>query len=226
MLNQNKQQLSVPKPMSLLGETVNRAIDATVDIFAVNSLGGPYYSFASGTGSPVMSSNITDKMILQYIEYSDMATIYGLAKLKKIQIQFTRSSNAIGNANYLENTPSLFLQASTIPVLTGTTSLQQKVAQADNSVEIDMQTYSPKSWDINMPPSIVTTNRAHNDTYPFGNAVWVSTRLNTSQHFPDLYLNLGSFTYPSFTSTSPASVILVGQLHIRFQMSFAGPIIS
>lgn len=146
--------------------------------------------------------------------------------MKRIQIQFTRASNTVGNATYLENTPSLFLQATTIPVLSGTIPLMQKVAQADNSVEIDIQTYSPKAWDINMPPSVVTVNRVHNDTYPFGNAVWVSTRLNTTQHFPDLYLNLGAFSQPSFVSSSPSSAVLVGQLHIRFQMSFAGPIIS
>jgi hypothetical protein len=225
-LVQNKQQLAIPKPMSILGETINRAIDVTVDINAVNSLGGAFYSFGTGLGSPVMSVNVTDKMILQYIEYSDLAHIYGLAKMKKIQIQFTRSSNAIATSTYLENTPSFFLQCGTLPNLTGTTSLMQKVAQADNSIEVDVQTFSPRAWDISLPPSIVSINRAHNDVYPFGSQVWVSTRLNTSQHFPDLYLNLGAFSQPTFSSTTPSSVVLIGQLHVRFQMSFAAPIIE
>jgi len=129
------------------------------------------------------------------------------------------------NATTSKNTPSLFIQASITPILTRTTSLN-KAAQSDNSVKSIMQIYPSISWDINMPLSIVTINRAYNDTYPFGNAVWVSTGLDITQHFPDLYLNLGSFTNPSFTSLSSASVIVVEQFHIRFQTSFIGPIIS
>jgi hypothetical protein len=213
--------------MSLLGETIDRAIDVLVDVYAVNSLGTPYYSFTTSTSIPNMSKNLTNDMILQFTEYSELTQIYGLAKLKKIQLGFTRASNFIGsNSTILENTPSFFLQASTIPYLTGSVSLQNKVAQSDNSVEVDLQTFEPKAWNIMLPPSIVSNNRANNQTFVFGSQVWVSTKLNNIQNFPDMYVNLGSLAQPTFASGAPNSAFLVGQIHARMQLSFAGPIVS
>jgi hypothetical protein len=68
--------------MSILGETIDRAIDILIDIYAVNSVGTPFYSFTSSQGAPTMSVNITDLMILQFTEYSELVRIYGLTKLK------------------------------------------------------------------------------------------------------------------------------------------------
>jgi hypothetical protein len=227
VLKQNTQQLAVPRPMSILGETIDRAIDILVDIYAVNSLGTPYYSFSSTQGTPTMTTNITDSMILQFTEYADLSKIYGLCKLKKIQLGFTRSSNFIGGgANVLQNTPSLFLQASTIPYTAGSVSLQRLIAQSDNSVEIDLQTFDPKAFSILLPPHIVSNNRAQNQTFVFGSQTWVSTRLNNVQNFPDLFLNLGSLATPSFDSQASNASFLVGQIHGRMQLSFAGPIVA
>lgn len=226
-MKNNSQQLAVPKPMSILGETIDRAIDVLIDIYAVNTLGTPYYSFNTSTSIPNMSANLTDKMILQFTEYSELAQIYGLAKMKKIQLGFTRASNFIGsNATILENTPSFFLQASTIPYLTGSVSLQNKVAQSDNAVEVDLQTFQPKAWNIMLPPSIVSNNRANNQTFVFGSQVWVSTKLNNLQNFPDLFVNLGSLAQPTFTAGASNTAFLIGQIHCRVQLSFAGPIVS
>jgi hypothetical protein len=213
--------------MSLLGETVDRAIDILIDIYANNTIGGTFYSFSTSVGTPVMSVNITDRMILQFTEYSELVKVYGLARMKKIQLGFTRASNFIGsNSSILENTPSFFLQASTIPYTAGSTTLQNKVAQSDNSIEVDLQTFNPKSWNILLPPSVVSNNRANNQTFVFGSSVWVSTVLNGTQNFPDLFINLGSLAQPTFVSTAPTGPYLVGQIHGRFQLSFAGPIVS
>ena len=85
---------------------------------------------------------------------------------------------------------------------------------------------SPRVWDISMPLSVVSINRANKDVYSFGSQVWVSTWQNATQHFPDLYLNLGASSQPTFSSTTPSSVVLIGQLNFRFQMSFAVSIIE
>lgn len=212
--------------MSLLGETINRAIDVLVNVYAINSLGGPFYSFNTTTGSPLMSSNITHEMILQYVEYSDLVQLYTLVKMNKIQFQFSRSSNSIASGNDLVNTPNIFFQCSTVPKLSNSVTDLPKIAQADNSVECDLQTFRPRAWDLILPPSIVAINRYHNDIYTFGSDVWLSTTLNGVQQFPDLFLNLGALTQPTFTSTSSASNVLVGQMHIRFQLTFAGPKIA
>jgi hypothetical protein len=213
--------------MSILGETIDRAIDILVDIYAVNSIGTPFYSFQSSQGSPTMTTNITDSMVLQFSEYSDLTRVYGLCKLKKIQLGFTRSSNFIGGGtNVLQNTPSLFLQASTIPYTAGSVTLQRAIAQADNSVEIDLQTFDPKAFNILLPPHIVSNNRAQNQTFVFGSQTWISTRLNNVQNFPDLFLNLGSLATPSFDSQASNASFLVGQIHGRMQLSFAGPIVA
>jgi hypothetical protein len=227
ILKNNSQQLAVPKPMSILGETINRAIDILIDIYAVNSIGTPFYSFSTSAGTPNMSTNLTDLMILQFTEYSDLAKIYGLSKFKKIQLGFTRASNFIGTAtNIIQNTPSLFLQASTIPYPSGSVSLQRAVAQADNSIEVDLQTYDPKAYDIILPPHVVSNNRANNQTFVFGSQTWVSTRLNNVQNYPDLFLNLGSLSTPTFDSSAPNASFLVGQIHGRMQLSFAAPIVG
>jgi hypothetical protein len=227
VLKNNSQQLAVPRPMSILGETVDRAIDILIDIYAVNSVGTPFYSFSNSQGSPSMSVNITDLMILQFSEYSELVRIYGLTKLKKIQLGFTRSSNFIGGgANIIQNTPSLFLQASTIPYTAGSVTLQRAVAQSDNSVEVDLQTFEPKAFNIMLPPHVVSNNRANNQTFVFGSQTWVSTRLNNIQNFPDLFLNLGSLATPTFDSQASNTSFLVGQIHGRMQLSFAGPIVG
>lgn len=213
--------------MSILGETIDRAIDILVNVYAVNSLGTPYYSFGTATSIPNMSTNLTNDMILQFTEYSELSTIYGLSKLKKIQLGFTRASNLIGSSNnILENTPSFFLQTSTIPYSTGNISLQNKVAQSDNSVEVDLQTFEPKAWNVMLPPCIVSNNRANNQTFVFGAQVWVSTKLNNAQNYPDLFLNLGSLAQPTFATGAAQGAYLVGQIHGRMQLSFAGPIVS
>jgi len=227
ILKQNSQQLAVPRPMSILGETIDRAIDILIDIYAVNSLGTPFYSFSNSTGSPNMSTNLTDSMILQFTEYADLSRIYGLVKLKKIQLGFTRASNFIGGASgAIQNTPSFFLQASTIPYSAGSVSLQRSVAQSDNSVEVDLQTYSPTAFSIMLPPHIVSNNRTNNQTFAFGSQTWVSTKLNNVQNFPDLFLNLGSLAIPSFETSTPNTSFLIGQIHGRMQLSFAGPIVG
>jgi len=228
ILKNNSQQLAVPRPMSILGKTNDRAIDILVNIFAVNSLGTPFYSFSTSAGSPQLSSNLTDLMILQFTEYSELAQIYGLVKLKKIQLGFTRSSNFIGGGTtILQNTPSIFLQASTIPYSTGSVVLQRAIAQSDNSIELDLQTYDPKSYEIFLPPHIVSNNRANNQTFAFGSQTWISTRLNNVQNLPDLFLNLGSLATPTFDpSTTSGNSVLIGQIHGRMQLSFAGPIVG
>jgi hypothetical protein len=214
--------------MSILGETINRAVDILIDIYAINSTLGPtYYSFNTSLATPDISSNITSSMILQFTEYSELVQIYGLTKLKKIQLSFTRASNYIGSSNNtLVNTPSFFLQASTIPYSSGSVTLQNKIAQSDNSVEVDLQTYDPKCWDIMLPPSVVSNNRANNQTFTFGSQVWVSTKLNNVQNYPDLFINLGSLAVPTFEAGAPSGAFLVGQIHGRMQLSFAGPIVS
>jgi hypothetical protein len=213
--------------MSILGKTVDRAIDILIDIFAVNSIGTPFYSFSTSQTSPVMSTNITDLMILQFTEYSELTRVYGLTKLKKIQLGFTRSSNYVGGGTQvLQNTPSFFLQASTIPYSAGSITLQRAVAQSDNSIEIDLQTYEPKAFNIMLPPHVVSNNRANNQTFVFGSQTWVSTRLNNIQNFPDLFLNLGSLATPTFDSQASNSSYLIGQIHGRMQLSFAGPIVG
>lgn len=227
VLKNNSQQLAVPRPMSILGETIDRAIDILVDIYAVNSVGTPFYSFSNSAGSPTMTTNITDSMILQFTEYSELTRIYGLCKLKKIQLGFTRSSNFVGGgSNILQNTPSIFLQASTIPYTAGSVTLQRAIAQSDNSVEIDLQTFDPKAFNIMLPPHIVSNNRASNQTFVFGSQTWVSTRLNNIQNFPDLFLNLGSLATPTFDSQASNTSFLIGQIHGRMQLSFAGPIVG
>jgi hypothetical protein len=213
--------------MSILGKTVDRAIDILIDIFAVNSIGTPFYSFSTSQTSPSMSVNITDLMILQFTEYSELTRVYGLTKLKKIQLGFTRSSNYVGGGTQiLQNTPSFFLQASTIPYSAGSITLQRAVAQSDNSIEIDLQTYEPKAFNIMLPPHVVSNNRANNQTFVFGSQTWVSTRLNNIQNFPDLFLNLGSLATPTFDSQASNSSYLIGQIHGRMQLSFAGPIVG
>jgi hypothetical protein len=227
ILKQNQQQLAVPKPMSLLGETANRAIDILIDVYAINSLGVNFYSFSTGTSIPVITYNLTDSMILQFTEYSQLADLYGLSKLKKIQLGFTRASNLIGsNSADLINTPSFFLQASTIPYTSGTVSLQRAIAQTDNSVEVDLQTFAPKAWSVILPPSIVSFNRANQQTFTFGSETWVSTKLNNTQYYPDLFLNLGALATPTFATGSPSAAFLVGQIHGRMQLSFACPIVN
>jgi hypothetical protein len=213
--------------MSILGETIDRAIDILIDIYAVNSVGTPFYSFSNSQGSPSMTVNITDLMILQFTEYSELTRIYGLTKLKKIQLGFTRSSNFIGGGtNVLQNTPSFFLQASTIPYSAGSITLQRAIAQSDNSVEIDLQTFDPKAFNIMLPPHIVSNNRSNNQTFVFGSQTWISTKLNNVQNFPDLFLNLGSLATPTFDSQASNNSFLVGQIHGRMQLSFAGPIVG
>ena len=227
VLKNNTQQLAVPRPMSILGETINRAIDILINIYAVNSVGTPFYSFSSTSGAPSMSLNLTDSMILQFTEYSELTRIYGLCKLKKIQLGFSRSSNFIGGgATTLQNTPSLFLQASTVPYPAGSVTLQRSVAQADNSVEIDLQTFEPKAFNIMLPPHLVSNNRAQNQTFVFGSQTWISTKLNNVQNFPDLFINLGSLATPTFDSQASNSSFLIGQIHGRMQLSFAGPIVG
>lgn len=226
--NNQKGKQSKVASMSILGNVISRDIDVLYDVTAVNSLGQGFYSLGSAATSPVMSLNITNSMVLQFSEYSELVQLYGLAKLTSIEVNFSRASNYIGAANNtILNTPPIFIQVSTIPYTTGTALLQAKVAIADNSEEINLQTNVSRKFKVKMPQCIVSNNRSQNQTFTFGSNVWVSTKLNGIQNFPDIFLNLGSLTGPTFDGTAGSSAsYLVGQIHLKLQVDFAGPVVA
>ena len=194
---------------------------------AVNSLGTGFYSLGTTTAYPTMTVNITNSMITQFTEYSELVQLYGLAKLISIEVNFSRASNYIGAANNsILNTPPIFLQVSTIPYTVGSLLLQQKVSISDNSEEINLQTNASRKFKVSMPSCIVSHNRASDQVFAFGSNTWVSTRLNGTQTFPDLFLNLGSLTPPTFDTSAGSLLFQVGQIHLKLRVEFAGPVVA
>lgn len=219
----NQMQLSNPRAMSLLGKTFTRQLDARININVVNSIGGAFYSFGTSVAAPVVSVNVTQLLLTQYPEFSQLARSYGLVKLTGSEIQFSRTSSLIQNVNIIGNTPSLFLQLSMTNYSAGSTTIQQQLATADNSVEVNVQTYDPFSWRMKFPPVLIGRSSAANDIYAFGSNVWQPTVINGSQVLPDVFINLGSLEFPSFQVGAANTSFQLATLHIRFFCVFAGP---
>lgn len=219
----NKMQLSSPRAMSLLGKTFTRQLDCRVNIFAVNSIGGGFYSLGTSTAAPQMSINLSNLLITQYPEYSQLTRTYGLVKLLGTSIQFSRTSALATNTAVMGNTPALFLQLSMTNYSAGSAAAQQSLATADNTVEINVQTFDPYSWNLKFPPVVIGRSTAANDIFAFGSDVWSPTIINGLQVLPDIFLNLGSLEFPNFQSGAANVAFQLATLHIRFNVVFAGP---
>jgi hypothetical protein len=219
----NKMQLSNPRAMSLLGKTITRQLDCRVNIYAVNSIRGGFYSLGTSVAAPTMSVNLTSLLITQFPEYSQLVRNYGLVKIQGASIQFSRTSSLIQNTSIIGNTPSIFLQLSMTNYSAGSTTAQQSLSTADNAVEINVQTYDPYSWNLNFPPVVIGRSSAANDIYAFGSDVWSPTVINGSQVLPDVFLNLGSMEFPNFQSGVANAAFQLATLHVRFNACFAGP---
>jgi hypothetical protein len=219
----NKMQLSSPRAMSLLGKTFTRQLDCRVNIFAVNSIGGGFYSFGTSVAAPSVSVNLTNLLITQYPEYSQLVRTYGLIKLLGTSIQFSRTSSLIQNTTVIGNTPSMFLQLSMTQYSAGSTATQAALATADNAVEINVQTYDPYSWNLNFPPVVIGRSASANDIFAYGSDVWSPTIINGIQVLPDVFINLGSLEFPSFQSGAANTSFQLATLHVRFNCVFAGP---
>jgi hypothetical protein len=208
--------------MSMLGTTNPRKIDCIVPVYAVNSLGGAYYSFSTSTSIPAMSSNLSQLILTSFPEYSQLARTYGLVQLKSIGLVNTRSSALIQNFNIIGNTPSYMLQVSMTNYPTGSTTAQQSLATSDNSVEINLQSFDGCEAVCLIPPAVVGRSNSSNDIYIYGSDVWCPTVINGVQTFPDIYLNLGSLSFPTFQSTAAQTAYLVSTIHVTFDFVFAG----
>jgi hypothetical protein len=209
--------------MSLLGKTYTRQLDCRVNIYAVNPLSGAFYSLGTAISAPSMSINLTNLLITQYPEYSQLVRTNGLVKLLGASLQFSRTSSLIQNTNVIGNTPSIFLQLSMTQYAAGSVSAQNSLATSDNAVEINVQTYDPYSWKINFPPVVVGRSAAANDIFIYGSEVWSPTIMNGQQVLPDIFINLGSLESPSFQSGALNTAYQLATLHVRFNAVFAGP---
>jgi hypothetical protein len=209
--------------MSILGKPVSRAIDVLVPIYAVNTIGGAYYSLGTSTSAPVMSVNVPSLAISTFPEYSQLVRNYGLIQLKGCQLSIYRSSNLVMNTANITNIPSLNLQLSQTNYSAGTVTLQQALATSDNSVEINLNTFDSFSFNLNFPPNVVGRSALLGTTFSYGSAVWSPTIINGSQTLPDIYLNLGSFQVPSFTNTPAYQAYQIASVHARLNVIFAGP---
>jgi len=225
-LNKQFNKLAInPVPrirLSMLGKTLTRQLDAIVPVYAVNSLGGAYYSFSTSTGGPVMSANISTLFLTSYPEYSQLVRTYGLFQTKSIDLEITRSSSLIQNFNVIGNTPPYYLQLSMTNYTSGSTSAQQGLACADNNIEVNLQTYDACSATCIIPPAVAGRSSAVNDIFTFGSNVWIPTIINGANYIPDFYLNLGSFTFPSFQTGAANTAYLIGNVHCVLSLVFAG----
>lgn len=215
--------MAVPKAMSLLGSVLSRQLDCRLNIYAVNSVGTPYYSFGTSSAAPLMSQNITSLIISQYPEYSQLVRTYGLIKMQRVEIQFSRTSSLIQNVNVIGNSPSVFLQLSQTSYTAGSVTLQNSLATADNSVEINVQTFDPYSFLVNLPPSIVGRSQAANDIFVYGSQTWIPTVMIGAQVLPDLFVNLGTLEQPSFQVGAANTAYQLATLHVKIHCNFASP---
>lgn len=213
----------VPKfRMSMLGTTNPRKIDCIVPVYAVNSLGGSFYSFGTTTAAPVMSANLSQLILLSYPEYAQLVRTYGLVQLKSINLVVSRSSSLIQNFNIIGNTPPYMLQISMTNYSAGSVTQQQALATSDNTIEVNLQTYDACEATCLIPPAVVGRSNTANDIYIYGSNVWCPTVINGVQAFPDIFLNLGSLTVPSFQTGAAQTAYLIGNIHLTFNMIFAG----
>jgi hypothetical protein len=214
---------SVPNQrLSLLGTTAPRKLDCLLPIYAVNSVGGGFYSFATGTGTPIMSANISTLIVAAFPEYGQMARTYGLIQIKGLNLKVIRSSPLSVNTSLIGDTPSYFLQASLTNYSAGSVTLQRSLATSDNTMEINLQTYDSFFASIVFPPAISSRSSAINDVYVFGASTWSPTTINGTQALPDIYINLGSLATPSFQTGAATAAYQIASIHVELVCVFAG----
>lgn len=219
----NRQLATVNKRSSLLGKTLNRELDVIISLYANNNLGTPFYSFGTSTAAPVMSVNLTGTAISQFPEYAQLVRTYGLVKLNSVSYNISRASPLVVNSSIIGNTPPVFLQTSLTNYTAGSVTLQQSLATSDNCIEVNIQTYDMFSVNCLIPPCISSRSSLANDVFCFGSNTWTPTIINGVQTMPELYLNLGSLSTPSFQSGATSTAYLVATIHAKLHLTFAGP---
>lgn len=209
----------------MLGSTASRQVDAVFQIYAVNSIGGPFYSFTTSVAAPLVSQSMTNSCITQYTEFGSLARLYNLFQVKGLQILITRNSTLLTNTQIAGNLPSVFFQVS--PNLQApTVSSLTNVALADNSQEFNICTFGSKNYQFNLPPVYLSKSSTTNDYFPFGSMVWLPTLYNGNFAIPDVYLNLGSLASPTFQTGAANTAYAVAQIHIKMNVVFSCPIMQ
>jgi hypothetical protein len=220
---QNLALSSVPNQrLSLLGPTAPRMLDCLIPIYAVNSIGGPYYSFATTTAAPTMSVNISTLIVGSFPEYSQMVRAYGLIQLRGIELRVTRSSPLSVNTSVIGDTPAIFLQTSLTQYSAGSVTQQRSLATSDNCMEVNLQTYDSFLATVAFPPAVSSRSSILNDVYVFGSATWSPTAIGSTQTLPDIFLNLGSLASPSFQSGAANNAFQIASVHLVLQVVFSG----
>jgi len=221
----NSTALSRPIPLSILGSTVTRDIDCLINVNAINSNLGSFYSFATGTTSPTTSISMSGLATIQYSEYKNFAALYNLVQIKGFNILVTRSSTLLTNTAIAGNLPSIFFQVSPNFQPNSTTGLQN-IAISDNSSEFNICTFTSRNYSVALPPVYLGKASSNNDYYPCGSQVWLPTVYNGALSLPDIYLNLGAFSPPTFQTGAAVGPYQVIQVHVKMKVVFASPVIQ
>lgn len=210
------------KSMSFIGKPITRSIDVIVPIYAANTLGNSFYSFATSLSSPVMSVNLNSLALNQFVEFSQFARSYGLLCIKGMDVSIYRSSSLVLNTSVITNIPSLFLQIAPTQYSAASTSQQQSLATSDNAVEINLNTFDSFAFKLALPPVVASRSSSLNDVYNYGSNVWTPTVINGAQALPDIYLNMGSLQFPTFVS-STTTYLQIASVHVKLNVVFAAP---
>jgi len=221
----NSNALSKQIPLSILGSTVCRDIDCLINVNAINTSLGTFYSLSTGLTTPTVSISMSALAAIQYSEYKQYAALNNLVQIKGFEILITRSSTLLTNTNVAGNLPSIFFQVSPNLQPNSTTGLTN-VAIADNSNEYNICTFNSRNYGVNLPPIYMGKSSSSNDYFPCGSMVWLPTIYNGVISLPDVYLNLGSLSPPTFQSGAPNGAYQVAQVHIKMKVVFASPTIQ
>jgi hypothetical protein len=211
------------KQLSFLGPTTNRAIDVVLPVYAVNTLSGGYYSLGTSTSAPTITANITSQAISQFTEYSALVKDFGLVQIKSLDISIYRSSNYINRTTDITNLPSFSFQISPSKYSAGTTAIQQNIATSDTSAEFNVSTFDAFAYRVVFPPVISGRSDILSDISTYGSSVWCPTVVNGTQCLPDIFLNLGSLQFPSFTNVPGYQAYQIASIHLRLNVVFASP---
>lgn len=211
------------KQLSFLGPTANRAIDVIFPVYAVNTISGGYYSLGTSTSAPTITQNITQQAIIQFTEYSALVKDYGLVQIKSLDISIYRSSNLINNTANITNLPSFSFQISPSKYPAGTTAIQQNIATSDISAEFNVNTFDSFAYRVAFPPVVSGRSDIINDVFTYGSSVWSPTVVNGTQCLPDIFLNLGSLQFPTFTNVPAYAAYQIASIHLRLNVVFASP---
>jgi hypothetical protein len=199
---------------------LKKRINLQYSIYAVYSYPSStsFYSFSNSTSQTLPT--FVQNLFADYVtstEYTAFAAQYAFQKISGVEMKISPS---FLNSSAIIDAPSAFLNMTN---LTSTSSLTQSgVARSDNSIEVKLTNQSLDSQVVYFQFPGVYIGSA--GTPQFGSDAWLTTRTATSDSL--LYLLLGSYAGPQFTSLAATTVNRVAIIDVVFDVTFAAPVIN